>query len=188
MVPIGVETADMLVNEARARHLRDGKAIARYADLTGSPDESGRHRREKGLARASRLRTRQSDRYAGATRYAGVKSSISYQSRETEGTQTPVETLDRGWGSCRDLAMLLIEAARRRGICTIPQPTTATRCWSALGPPMLGPTSTFPGAGWIAYDPTNGTVNGSNLIRVAATRDISQAVPVAGSFVGAPGG
>jgi hypothetical protein len=43
---------------------------------------------------------------------AGVKSSISYQSRETEGTQTPVETLDRGWGSCRDLAVLLIEAAR----------------------------------------------------------------------------
>src|SRR5258708_40354309 len=42
----------------------------------------------------------------------------------------------------------------------------------------------LPGAGWIAYDPTNGTVNGSNLIRVAATRDISQAVPVAGSFVG----
>ena len=44
-----------------------------------------------------------------------------------------------------------------------------------------------PGAGWIAYDPTNGTVNGGNLIRVAVTRDISQAVPIAGSFVGAPG-
>ena len=45
----------------------------------------------------------------------------------------------------------------------------------------------LPGAGWIAYDPTNGTVNGGNLIRVAVTRDISQAVPVSGSFVGAPG-
>ena len=42
-----------------------------------------------------------------------------------------------------------------------------------------------PGAGWVAYDPTNGTIGGSNLIRVAVTRDISQAVPVAGSFVGA---
>jgi transglutaminase-like putative cysteine protease len=42
----------------------------------------------------------------------------------------------------------------------------------------------LPGAGWIAYDPTNGTVNGANLIRVAVTRDISQAVPIAGSFVG----
>jgi transglutaminase-like putative cysteine protease len=42
-----------------------------------------------------------------------------------------------------------------------------------------------PGAGWIAYDPTNGTIGGGNLIRVAVTRDISQAVPVEGSFVGA---
>jgi len=42
-------------------------------------------------------------------------------------------------------------------------------------------------AGWIAYDPTNGTVNGANLIRVAVTRDISQAVPIAGSFVGGSG-
>jgi transglutaminase-like putative cysteine protease len=37
------------------------------------------------------------------------------QSRESEGTQTPIETLDRGWGSCRDLAVLLIEAARTLG-------------------------------------------------------------------------
>ena len=43
-----------------------------------------------------------------------------------------------------------------------------------------------PGSGWVAYDPTNGTIDGSNLIRVAVTRDISQAVPVAGSFVGPP--
>jgi transglutaminase-like putative cysteine protease len=46
---------------------------------------------------------------------AGVKASISYQGRETEGTQSPVETLDRGSGSCRDLAVLLIEAARCLG-------------------------------------------------------------------------
>ena len=44
-----------------------------------------------------------------------------------------------------------------------------------------------PSAGWVAYDPTNGTIGGSNLIRVAVTRDIIQAVPVAGSFVGASG-
>ena len=43
-----------------------------------------------------------------------------------------------------------------------------------------------PGAGWIAYDPTNGTIGGDNLIRVAVTRDISQAIPIAGSFVGTP--
>jgi transglutaminase-like putative cysteine protease len=63
---------------------------------------------------ASRVCTRQSHGYAGAALdlNAVVKAAISYQSRETEGTQTPVETLDRGWGSCRDLAMLFIESAR----------------------------------------------------------------------------
>jgi transposase len=55
---IGIETADMLVNEILSRHLRDSKAVARYAGLTGSPDESGRHRREKGLARAGNTRVR----------------------------------------------------------------------------------------------------------------------------------
>ena len=55
---IGIETADMLVNEILSRHLRDSKAIARYAGLTGSPDESGRRRREKGLTRAGNTRVR----------------------------------------------------------------------------------------------------------------------------------
>jgi transposase len=55
---VGVETADMLVNEILSRHLRDRKAIARYAGLTGSPDESGRRRRERGLARAGNARVR----------------------------------------------------------------------------------------------------------------------------------
>jgi transposase len=55
---IGVETADMLVNEVLSRHLRNGKAVARYAGLTGSPDESGKRRREKGLARAGNARVR----------------------------------------------------------------------------------------------------------------------------------
>jgi transposase len=55
---MGVETADMLVNEVLSRHLRDRKAVARYAGLTGAPDESGRRRREKGLARAGNARAR----------------------------------------------------------------------------------------------------------------------------------
>src|SRR2546430_4697870 len=55
---VGVETADMLVNEVFARHLRDRKAIARYAGLTGSPDESGKRRRERGLSRAGNARGR----------------------------------------------------------------------------------------------------------------------------------
>jgi transposase len=55
---IGVETADMLVTEVFSRQFRDRKAVARYAGLTGSPDESGKRRREKGLARAGNARVR----------------------------------------------------------------------------------------------------------------------------------
>src|SRR5499427_1835357 len=55
---IGVETADMLVHEALTRPLRDGRAVGRYAGLTGAPDESGQRRREKGLAKAGNARVR----------------------------------------------------------------------------------------------------------------------------------
>ena len=126
---------------------------------------------------------------------SGVTTSISYQSRETEGTQTPVETLNRGWGSCRDLAVLLIEAARTLGfgarivtgyLYDLPgdghskaaMGAGTTHAWAEIY---------VPGSGCIAYDPTNGTIGGRNLIRVAVTRDISQAVPISGTFVGAPG-
>src|SRR3954466_8515279 len=55
---IGLETADMLVHEVLARNWRDRRAVARYAGLTGSPDESGSRRREKGLAKAGNARVR----------------------------------------------------------------------------------------------------------------------------------
>jgi transposase len=55
---IGIETADMLVNEVLCRNLRDRRAVARYAGMTGSPDESGAKRREKGLAKAGNPRVR----------------------------------------------------------------------------------------------------------------------------------
>jgi transposase len=55
---VGIETADMLVNEIFSRQWRDRKAVARYAGLTGSPDESGSRRRERGLARAGNVRVR----------------------------------------------------------------------------------------------------------------------------------
>lgn len=124
---------------------------------------------------------------------SGVAAWISYQSRDTEGTQTPVETLNRGWGSCRDLAVLLMEAARTLGfgarIVTgyLYNPAADGHFKTATG---AGTTHAWaeiyvPGSGWIAYDPTNGTVGGADLIRVAVTRDISQAAPISGSFVGA---
>jgi transposase len=55
---VGIETADMLVQEVLSRRMRDRRAVARYAGLTGSPDESGQRRREKGLARAGNARVR----------------------------------------------------------------------------------------------------------------------------------
>jgi transposase len=58
VIGIGIETADMLVKEVLSRNLRDRRAVARYGGLTGSPDESGSTRREKGLARAGNARVR----------------------------------------------------------------------------------------------------------------------------------
>ncbi|WP_217425528.1 IS110 family transposase [Magnetospirillum sp. SS-4] len=58
VIGVGVETADMLVQEILSRKLRDRRAVARYAGLTGSPDESGAKRREKGLARSGNARVR----------------------------------------------------------------------------------------------------------------------------------
>jgi len=55
---IGIETADIPVQEVLSRNMRDRRAVARYAGLTGSPDGSGRKRREKGLARSGNARVR----------------------------------------------------------------------------------------------------------------------------------
>ena len=58
IIGVGIETADMLVHEVLSRGLRDRRALARYAGITGSPDESGAKRREKGLAKAGNSRVR----------------------------------------------------------------------------------------------------------------------------------
>src|SRR5580658_4898482 len=58
VIGVGVETADTLVQEVLSRNLRDRRAVARYAGVTGSPDESGAKRREKGLAKAGNARVR----------------------------------------------------------------------------------------------------------------------------------
>ena len=58
VIGVGVETADLLVNEILSRDLRDRRAVARYAGLTGAPDESGAKRRERGLAKVGNARVR----------------------------------------------------------------------------------------------------------------------------------
>jgi transglutaminase-like putative cysteine protease len=119
----------------------------------------------------------------------GISTSIGYQSREAEGTQSPVETLDRGWGSCRDFAVLFIEAARSLGFgARIVSGYLYRSDQTVLGSVDAGSMHAWaqvyvPGAGWISFDPTNRSVGGSNLIPVAVARDITQVVPVSGSFV-----
>ena len=120
----------------------------------------------------------------------GVSGSIRYQSREDMGTQSPTQTLDRGWGSCRDFAVLFIEAARSLGFgARIVSGYLYNPDRNSVGTTGAGSTHAWgevyvPGAGWITFDPTNRGVGGFNLIPVAVARDIRQAIPVAGSFVG----
>jgi transglutaminase-like putative cysteine protease len=121
---------------------------------------------------------------------ANVSSWISYESREDEGTQTPLETLDRGAGSCRDFAVLFAEATRSLGFgARIVSGYLYNPDQYLTGSKDLGSTHAWveiyvPGAGWVTFDPTNRAVGGLNLIPVAVARDIRQAVPVAGSFAG----
>ena len=120
----------------------------------------------------------------------GVPGWIAYQSREDEGTQTPTQTLDRGWGSCRDFAVLFVEAARSLGFgARIVSGYLYNPGQDFVGSRGAGSTHAWaevyvPGAGWITFDPTNRSVGGVNLIPVAVARDIRQTIPVAGSFVG----
>jgi len=121
---------------------------------------------------------------------AGITGWINYQSRENEGTQSPIQTLDRGWGSCRDFAVLFVEAARSLGFgARIVSGYLYNPNQDFVGSTAAGTTHAWaeiyvPGAGWITFDPTNRSVGGANLIPVAVARDIRQATPVAGSFVG----
>lgn len=116
--------------------------------------------------------------------------NMLYQAREDEGTQSPGQTLSLGLGSCRDLATLFIEAVRSLGFGArlvsgyLYDPTR-----TLLGSADAGSTHAWaevylPGAGWITFDPTNRTMGGANLIPVAVVRDIRQAMPVSGSFIG----
>lgn len=128
------------------------------------------------------------------TMTAAIREGFTYQSREAEGTQSPVETLERGTGSCRDFALLMMEAVRSLGLAArfvsgyLYDPAA-----DGTGPGAVGAGAThawmqvyLPGAGWVEFDPTNGIAGGRNLIRVAVTRDATQAVPLAGQWTGAP--
>lgn len=132
-----------------------------------------------------------------------IHESFSYRRRHEPGTQAPLATLRLRRGTCRDFALLMIEALRALGFAArfvtgyvyVPghdgpesaghdaagredgnQGGGATHAWAQVY---------LPGAGWVEFDPTNGIVGNRDLIRVAVTRDPSQAVPLAGSYEGA---
>ncbi|MEW5424080.1 transglutaminase domain-containing protein [Amorphus sp. 3PC139-8] len=121
---------------------------------------------------------------------AGVSAQISYEIREDEGTQSPLRTLERGMGSCRDFAVLFAEAVRSLGFgARIVSGYLHNPDQALVGSQGNGSTHAWaevyvPGAGWITFDPTNLAVGGANLIPVAVARDIHQAMPVTGSFTG----
>jgi transglutaminase-like putative cysteine protease len=126
---------------------------------------------------------------------AGIKAQFAYRSREEEGTQTPQETLRTRSGTCRDFAFLMMEAVRSLGFGArfVTGYLYDPKLDGGAGNGTLGAGSThawcaiyLPGAGWVEYDPTNALIGNEALIRVAVTRDPSQALPVAGSFIGDP--
>jgi len=124
---------------------------------------------------------------------AGVSKWITYRSREEEGTQPPPQTLERSSGSCRDFAVLFVESARSLGFgARIVSGYLYNPGQDLAGSADAGSTHAWaevyvPGAGWITFDPANRSVGGFNLIPVAVARDIRQAMPVTGSFVGTAG-
>ena len=120
-----------------------------------------------------------------------IHTGFTYVSREAMGIQAPLTTLKLASGSCRDFAMLMIEAVRSLGLAArfvsgyIHVPPGPGRPYSGGGSTHAWVQVYIPGAGWMEFDPTNGIVGNCDLIRVAVARDPIQAVPVWGTFEGA---
>ena len=121
-----------------------------------------------------------------------IKREFTYVKRAEKGTQSPIETLEKRRGTCRDYAMLMIEAVRALGFAA--RFVSGYVYSPAVGERRTGGGNThawvrvyLPGSGWVEFDPTNGIVGNRGLIRVAIARDIYQAVPVSGTWSGFPG-
>lgn len=121
-----------------------------------------------------------------------IRDELQYEVRHEPGVQTPVETLNRGAGTCRDFALLMMEAVRTVGLAArfvsgyLYDPSIEGGVSGTVG---AGSTHAWvqvylPGAGWIEFDPTNASLGGQNLIPVAVAREPVQAMPVSGTYDG----
>ena len=126
-----------------------------------------------------------------------IHKTFTYVTRDEEGTQEPLVTLKARNGSCRDYALLMMEAIRRLGIAArfvsgyLYDPALDVGARDPSQPATVGAGAThawlqayLPGAGWVPFDPTNNLLGGSQLIRVGVARDPKQAAPISGSWYG----
>jgi transglutaminase-like putative cysteine protease len=121
-----------------------------------------------------------------------IRQDLTYVAREESGIQDPVNTLRVKSGSCRDFAVLMMEAVRSLGLAArfvtgylyVPEDRRSERIGGGATHAWLE--TYLPGAGWLEFDPTNGIVGNHDLIRVAVARDPRQAVPISGTWTGFP--
>jgi len=125
----------------------------------------------------------------------GIRSQLVYTMRFEIGTQPPATTLESGGGTCRDYALLMMEAARSLGLAARfitgylhdPALDRAEGEATSSAYPHAWMEVYLPGAGWMEFDPTNAIIGSDRLIRVAVARDPEQAMPIKGTFTGTAG-
>jgi transglutaminase-like putative cysteine protease len=121
-----------------------------------------------------------------------IKRNFTYVARSEMGIQEPAKTLKLGSGSCRDFALLMMEAVRSLGFAAryvsgyLYSPGRDGRGHVGAGSTHAWVRVYLPGAGWVEFDPTNGIVGNRDLIRVAVAREPGQAVPISGTWTGFP--